>query len=325
MKILFNAIGCGIGNNGGSLTIVNSANALVDLGHDVYIIDAGANQHTWTKLKCKHLKVSDINKIPKADVAITTGFNTCKRTLQFPAKIKVMWLRGWETWKISEENIINNLLPLPLIKVVNGIGLQEKLKQHGHESYLIRPGHTFEDFSLKNIKKNNIVLGGLYHSKHSTKRHEWCINTYVTLKKKYPNLKLHMFGVTNTSNPNIDKYLQNPSKEEKNNFYNRVDIWLSPSILEGLHITPAEAMLCETPVITTNTLLAGTKDYVINGETGLISKNNIKSFINQTEVLIKNKELRIEMGIKARKKIIELGSRHDNMKLMVELFEGLIK
>jgi len=325
MKILFNAIGCGIGLNGGSSTIVNSANTLTKLGHDVYIIDAGANKHTWTTLLCKHLIVKDLNKIPKADVAITTGFNTWKKTLQFPSKIKVVWLRGWETWKIPEKKIVNNL-NLPLIKMVNGIGLQEKLKEYGHDSYLIRPGNTLEDFTVKKLSsKKIIVLGGLYHTKHATKRSEWCINTYISLKKKYSNLRLYMFGVDKTSNPNIDFYLRQPTKEQKNNFYNKIDILLSPSILEGLHIVPSEAMLCCTPVVTTNAPLAGTKDYVIHEETGLISKNNIKSFIKQTEVLIKNPTFRIKLGQNARQKIIELGSREENMKKMITLFEGLLK
>lgn len=329
MKILFNAIGCGLGPNGGSATIVNSANALTKLGHEVYIIDSGPNNHTWTELKCKHLKITNIRtRIPKADVAITTGFNTCKRTLKFPARIKVMWLRGWETWKMSEKQIVETLLPLPLVKIVNGIGLQEKLKQYGYNSEVIRPGNTLEDFYCKEVPKKNgyIVLGGLYHDKHNTKRHSWCIEAAKNLKRKYPNLKLYMFGISNNpDNSNIDVYLKTPSKEDKNDFYNKVDIWLSPSMLEGLHIAPAEALLTCCPVVTTNALLAGTKDYVIHGETGLISEDNLNFFMKQIEVLIKDSKLRNKLGINGRNKIIELGSREDNMKKMVNLFESLLK
>jgi glycosyltransferase involved in cell wall biosynthesis len=325
MKIIFNAIGCGLGPNGGSSTIVNSANALTKLEHEVYIIDSGRNQHTWTKLLCKHLIIKDMNKIPKVDVAITTGFNTWKKTLYFPAKLKVIWLRGWETWKVPEEKIVKNL-SYPLIKIVNGIGLQEKLKGYGYESYLIRPGNTLEDFIPKQkTDKKSIILGGLYHTKHPTKRSNWCIEGVKVLGQKYANLKLYMFGVDNISSPNIDVYVRQPGKHQKNKFYNKVDIWLAPSTLEGLHIVPQEAMLFETPVITTNTPLAGTKDYVIHGKTGLISKNNIKSFIDKTEILIKNKKLRNEMGKAARQEIIKLGNREKNMNKMINLFRELLK
>jgi len=69
-----------------------------------------------------------------------------------------MWLRAWETWKIPEKQIVDNLLSLPLIKVVNSIGLQEKLAQYGHKSYLIRPGNTLEDFYPKKLVPKKIKL-----------------------------------------------------------------------------------------------------------------------------------------------------------------------
>ena len=327
MRILFNAMGSGLGPNGGSATIVNSANALTKLGHEVFIIDGGPNKHTWTKLKCKHLIIKDRKQIPKSDVAITTGFNTCKSTLTLPAKIKVMWLRAWETWKTPEKQIVETLLPLPLIKIVNSIGLQDKLKHYGHDSEVIRPGHTIKDFFPKElINGKYLILGGLYHTKHLTKRHIWCIEAAKTLKKKYPNLRLYMFGVSNIPKmPDVDLYLHQPEQTYKNYFYNDVDIWLSPSNLEGLHITPAEASLCEVPVVTTNALLAGTKDYVIHRETGLVSEDNLSSFINQIEILIKNKKLRKQLGKAARQKIISLGNREENMKKMVNLFERYLQ
>ena len=277
MKILFNSMGCGLGPNGGSSTIVNSANALTRLGHEVYIIDSGKNQHKWTPLECKHLIIKEKSQIPKVDVAITTGFNTCRKTLELPAKIKVIWLRGWETWKIPEKKIVDNILSLPLIKIVNSIGLQNKLKQYGYDSEVIRPGHTIEDFFPKTLISNRfLILGGLYHTKHSTKRHIWCIEAAKTLKKKYPNLRLYMFGVSNIPKmPDVDLYLRQPEQTYKNYFYNDVDIWLSPSSLEGLHIIPQEVLLCEVPVVTTSAPLSGTRDYIVHSKTGLISENNL--------------------------------------------------
>ena len=49
MKILFNAISSGLGNNGGSNTCILSANTLTDLGHDVTILDSGKNKNDWWK------------------------------------------------------------------------------------------------------------------------------------------------------------------------------------------------------------------------------------------------------------------------------------
>ena len=61
MRILFNSVNCGLGNNGGSSTIVHSANTLIELGHDVKIIDSMRNQFTWFELKAKHIVLKDLN------------------------------------------------------------------------------------------------------------------------------------------------------------------------------------------------------------------------------------------------------------------------
>ena len=112
MKIIFNAMNCGLGNQGGSLTIIRSVNTLVELGHEVFIIDTGKNQHTWTPLKAKHIIVKDLSVIPNADVVIATGFKTVPSTLSLPTRcgIKAHYLRGWELWQMSEDQIVNKIL-----------------------------------------------------------------------------------------------------------------------------------------------------------------------------------------------------------------------
>ena len=63
---------------------------------------------------------------------------------------------------------------------------------------------------------------------------------------------------------------------EKNDFYNYVDIWLSPSMSEGLHLPPAEAGLTACPTVATTAELSGMQDYVIHRKTGMVTANNLK-------------------------------------------------
>lgn len=330
MKIIFNLMNVGLGNNGGSQTLVKSANFLKNLNHDVTIIDSGKNKNTWTPLETKHLKINTEGQIPDSDIILATGYKSWSHTLNLPERCgkKFIWLRGWELWQASNQEIIRILSNENLIKIVNSIGLQNKLEEFNIKSYIIRPGNDFEEFEIINLpnSKKNIVIGGLLHTKHRTKRTEWIFETVKVMKKSFGNIKLHIFGLD--KNPNIsiiDKYLCQPSIEEKNKFFNEIDIWLSPSKLEGLHIVPQEAMIRKCSVVTTNAPLAGTSDYIIHNETGLVSKNNLKSFCKQTRKLIKNKDLRLKFGEAGRNKIIELGDREDNMKKMVNLFEKLLK
>lgn len=328
MKITFSLLNTGLGNNGGSSTLIKSANTLMKLGHEVCIIDSGKNQHTWEKLLCDHVVVKDQYLVPSADVIIATGFKSVQPTIDLPDRcgLKIIWLRGWELWKMSEQDIVEKILKTRTIKFVNSIGLYNKLANYNVKSFIVRPGNDFDDFSPLNQRDDkNIVLGGLFHSKHKTKRTEWILDTAQTLKKRFKTVKLYMFGVDKDPFFNvINRYVHQPTVKEKNLFYNQVHIWLSPSCLEGLHIVPQEAMLTECPVVCPDTPLNGTKDYLQNQLTGIVSKDNIFDFVRSVETLVKNPMLRIHLGKSGRNQILKLGNRELNMKILTSILEGLL-
>lgn len=326
MRILFDLRNTGLGNGGGSQTLVRSANVLSELGNDVKIIDSGKNQHTWNKLEVEHKIIKNENDIPSADIVISTGFKSVSLTLKLPKRCgkKLVWIRGWEKWIFDENKIVESILKQPIIKVVNSIGLQNKLKTYAVDSYVIHPGNDLDDFSSLNIRKNDkIIIGGLCHDKHrKIKRVDWVLETYRKLKEKYSNLELWMMGNCNLQpydSKLIKKYFKQPSIEDKNLFYNNIHIWLATSELEGLHIVPQETLLTECSVVGTKAPLSGTQDYLINGETGIISENNLKDFTKCVERLITDKKLREKLGKSGREKIIELGDRQYNMKKFIEL------
>lgn len=331
MRIIFDLRKVGLGNNGGSLTLIKSGNSLSELGHDVFFVDSGKNQHTWTKLKVKHLIITSDSKLPTADVIMATGYKSVSETVRAPNRCgkKFHWIRGWETWQMSESKIVKNILSAPTNKIVNGLCLQRKLKQYNCNSEVIRPGYDLEDFyQIKSFPRNNrkvVVIGGLYtKGKHILiKRPDWVFNAYQHLKKKYKNIQLWMFGNDMINDPQsqiVDKYVNKPNIKQKNEFYNCVDIWLSPAKQEGLHMPPAEAMMTECPVIGTKADMSGTEDYLIHGYNGYISEDDFESFLSYTEKLILNKKSRYEFGINARKKIEEIGNRKKNMKILVNYF-----
>lgn len=328
MKIVFN-IKTGLGLNGGSITVISCANTLSELGHEVIVVDRMKNQCIGFPLKVEHKIIKNINEFPECDIVIATDYKSVDSTLKIPynkCKLKVHYMRAWESWVMSEKKIIDNILKTSLIKIVNGICLKNKLEKYNIDSYLIRPGNDINDFNNLNIRnKNKIIIGGLYHIKHKTKNSNLIVEIANKLKKKYKNIKLYMFGTPN--NPNniiIDKYLKQPSIKEKNEFYNEIDIWLATSELESLHIVPQEALLSGCCVIGNNSEMNGTKDYLIDKETGLLCSNNKNDFVKKIELLINNKELRNKLSEKGRKKIIELGSRKENMKGFIKLMEKLL-
>jgi len=327
MRITFDLRRVGLGDNGGSSTIINSANTLVDLGHEVYIVDSGKNCHTWTPLKAEHLRC---NRIPDADFIIATGYKSVGPTVSAPSScgIKLHWLRAWETWQMPERDIVKKILGAPTIKLVNGIGLQKKLEFYNCKCHIVRPGYDIDSFKPLGIRENNqkIIIGGLYNEdrKNQEKRTSWLYQTAFEIKTKRNDVEFWMFGTH--SRPKgflMEHYIQKPSLKEKNEFYNRVNIWLAPSSLEGLHMPPAEALLTECAVIGTDSEMNGMKDYLTHMKTGLICLNNLTSFVKATRNLMNDLKLQEELGKRGRKKIIELGSREENMIEFVNLLKRL--
>jgi glycosyltransferase involved in cell wall biosynthesis len=324
MRIIFNLMSCGLGNNGGSHTIVRSSNALTELGHSVFLIDLISCKHTWTRLNSKHIVVKNFDQVPDSDFVIATGYTTVDSTISLPPRCgkKVHWMRAWETWKLQESEIIKRILYAGTIKLVNSIWLQKKLSSLGFKSEIIRPGYDFDEVYPLNIRSNKeIVIGALYNEgkKRRSKRTQWCFESISFLKKKHRNIRFQMFGSEGVPKSGlVDKFVRSPSSKDKNTFYNECHIWLAPTELEGLHIPPAEAMLAECCIVGTNSPMSGMQDYLEHGKTGLVSNNTIESFIKSIDSLILNEKTRKSLAVNGRQKVLELGSRQNNMKGMID-------
>ena len=98
---------------------------------------------------------------------------------------------------------------------------------------------------------------------------------------------------------------------------------VAPTGLEGLHMPPAEAMLTGCPVIGTNSKMNGMQEYLIHNKTGLISEDNLNSFISTVKGLIDDRDVQIDLGRNARTEVLSIGSRHENMARFTELLKRL--
>jgi len=331
MRILFNSINCGLGNNGGSSTIIHSANTLVDMGHDIKVIDSMKNKFTWFPLKAKHIILKDLADCPDADVVIATGYKTVGPTLKLPDRcgIKAHWIRAWERWQMPDDQICVRVLNAPTIKLVNSLCLQRKLEQYQTPSHIVRPGYDFGKLyplNLRSYKDKQLIIGALYREgvHGERKRTKWVLDAakqlYTTGK-----IKLWMFGSEPKPNlPFLDNYLRLPSFQQKNEFYNKVHLWIAPTMSEGLHLPPAEAMMTECPVLGTDAQMSGMQDYLIEGMTGKVSGDSFMSFFHSINEMINRRNMLQRFGKNARLKIMELGDRKTNMQLMINYLKSLI-
>ena len=78
MRIAFNLLDCGLGNNGGSQTIIRMADELYMLGHNVKILLNQPNRFTWFDVPNDLLLYEgDLNFAHGGlDIMIATGCST---------------------------------------------------------------------------------------------------------------------------------------------------------------------------------------------------------------------------------------------------------
>lgn len=304
MRIVFNLQFTGLGNNGGSRTLIKCAEALADLGHDV-IISASSNKYTWHK----KIKVPITKNIPECDIIIATGVSSVKSTLNFnKAKKKFYYIRGFEIWVAKEKRLIKTYKSLNCI--VNSEWLRDYLTEHQIRSELIYPGLDFNDFYVTNKNRENII-GGIFSKRHKTKRHEDVIELGERLGYKVLLL---------------NRDIKNPTVPELRDFYNKISVWVSPSELEGLHNCPHEAALCGCSLVVTNHKQGGVSDYA-NDQTALIyPAGNLNVAAERVKQAMTDGQLRQDMQAKMGELLeTKIGSREQNMKKMIEIFDKALK
>ena len=301
MKIVFNLQKVGLGNNGGTKTLIRCAETLQELGQEVYI-SSTTNSYNYHKIKVPVIKI-----LPICDVLIASGFHSVKSTLQATAKAKFYYVRGFETWQAPEKELLNSYKSLNCI--VNSEWLQKHLKSNGIESHLIYPGLDFDQFYRTSDQRES-VLGGLHSSRHKTKRYEDVVE--IGNRLSLQTLLL------NRDNDKVDY-------ESLRNFYNKIKVWISPSELEGLHNCPMEAALCGCAIVCSDHEKNGMQDYVNENTADTYPARNLNVAILLINRLLYDDEYRKQQNINMVELLHnKIGTRQENMRKMVNLFESVL-
>jgi len=329
MRFIFNLERCGAANNGGTKTIFASANTLVDMGHEVFVVSDIENKFTWFPLKAEFIHFRGKSKeYPSADAHIATGFQTVKPVLASPSFTgeRVHWIRAHETWIMKDPTLVYHA---PTRKLVNSKGLQQFIKaNYGIDSIILYPGIEYDVF--RNVGKYDISypigIGALYNQK-ARKRFPWVVDSFRFLKRTYGRaVRFILFG--NDGRPiNLEKlfrfsYVQQPAQEQLVHLYNQCTFWLAPTESEGLHICPMEAALCRSVVIGTDAPLAGMSDW-LDETTGFVSENDYDSYLKMVLFAFEQEPSKLAaLSIAARDRIVQkIGSRRRNMGKLVHLIK----
>ena len=302
MKIIFNLLGTGLGNNGGSKTLIRSAETLQELGEEVYI-SCQASSCTWWKIG-----VPVINKLVPCDVLIATGYGSVKSTINYgQAKLKLWYVRAHENWRADDAHLMKGYRSLRCI--ANSEWIKAWLATFNIDCELVYPGIDFECYSNFGVSREDI-MGGLQH-KHKRKRPQDCLKVHQI--SKYPMLMLN-------------RDISTGDFAQLSDFYNKIKVWMSPSENEGLQNVPVEAALCGCGLVLTDDFMGGTADYAKHEETCLLyPARDLAAAAECVDRLMKDEELRVRLNENAVEVIrSQIGDRRHNMeKFIIFLRENI--
>lgn len=251
-----------LNSNGGTSTILKSANSLKSLGHKVHIV-ATKDKFRWFK----HSK--PVNKISEdADACIAVTISDIKPMLKYaPKKAKLFyWCRLLENHQMSKRKVLKWASKVKVI--VNSENLRDWYANHGIETRIAYQGiDSYRWHNLYIHEKNSI---GFLISDKPRKHFDFVMEIVKKLGDTYRyygygidlNKKIKRF-VKN----NFYSFVKNADYSSLIRIYNVIDTWVVTSTKEGLHNPPMEAALCGCTVVYPDAPLAGCSDHCIDGET----------------------------------------------------------
>jgi glycosyltransferase involved in cell wall biosynthesis len=112
---------------------------------------------------------------------------------------------------------------------------------------------------------------------------------------------------------------------EISNYHNLLDIFLNVSIddSESFGVATVEAMSCERPVIVTD--VGGLMEVVDHGKFGIvIPKKNSVAMADAIDKLVNNQEEARELGLKARKSVLDRYDWNGNLQQMIDIYNSTV-
>ena len=104
----------------------------------------------------------------------------------------------------------------------------------------------------------------------------------------------------------------------------KADVFVLPSEMESFGLAALEAMACETPVVATE--IGGLSEVVEDGHSGyLLPLGDVDSMAERTVELLRNPELRAQMGKKARSVAMEKFSPQTALDSYLDVYDSALR
>lgn len=257
----------------------------------------------WFSLDKRIKKISyysfDFSQEIKTDVAIATAVETVLPTQKIFVKArKFYFIQDYEDWNVSRE-YLHSTYKLGFKNIVIAKWLKKVVDRYSNipSIYIQNPIDLHRYLVKKSIEdRNKYTIGMLYHSA-MYKGSKPTLESLMHLKRKYPKLKIVMFGTCEPPKnlPNWVKFYKNASQQKTIEIYNEISIFVSGSIKEGFGLTGLEAMACGAALVTTN--FDGAKEYAKNEVNSLVVPvKDWDGISEKVQMLIDDDEYRVRLA-----------------------------
>lgn len=237
--------------------------------------------------------------------------------------------------KESKQSIVQKNLKTAMLHIMLRLGcmlnevvalsshVKKKAEEYGAKNVKVIPVYGVNTRDFKNKKTNlrkkyklenkNVILTASRLSPE--KGVDYMIKAMVNIKEKIPNaiLVVTAKGPYKQALEDLVKKLNLEDciiftgelpRKMMSDYYNMCDIFVMPSLREGLGFSAAEAMACIKPVVASN--VGGIKDTVIHEKTGLmVEPRDVEGLSNAVMRVLEDGKLAKKLGDEGRKHIIQ--------------------
>lgn len=217
--------------------------------------------------------------------------------------------------------------------------MKEEIQKYTNKDITVIPFgvnlNAFKPMSVHHVFKQNSIVIGTVKTLEETYGIEYLIEAYALLRKRTKEYPLNLMIVGKGSlTSDLKAKVQELGIEGETIFtgyippaevpyyQNMLTISVFPSIYESFGVATVEAMACEKPVVVTNA--GGLPEIVEDNVTGLIvPPKNAEKLADAIETLLKNEQLRINMGKQGRQRVEKLYDWEKNLESMFHIYNEL--
>lgn len=246
--------------------------------------------------------------VPDADVIIATWWSTVEAALRLPASKGALHhlIQGYEVWHGASERV-HAVWRAPVPKIVIATWLIERGLDLGVPRTLMThvPNAIDPDtFAVQAPIETRPRRVAMLFSRDSMKGGELGLEMLHRAREQLPDLTAFLFGGEPAPSglPEWITYEHRARPARLAHAFNGCAVYLCPSLSEGWHLPPAEAMACGCAVVSAD--IGGVRDYAHEGATAyLYPAGDVQAGAERLTTLLQDEPARVRLARNAVAKI----------------------